>query len=252
MEKEFTRHFHLTGGETGPEGEMPLALLADRIIEMATLHADSLGVGYAAMIKENRAWVLSRLSVEVARYPRVNERYRITTWVENFNRRFSERNFEIADDAGKPIGYARTTWAAIDLASRGVGDLDIVTRLADVVIDRQCPIDKTPRITLPDDIPARESAYRFTYRDIDFNRHVNSVAYIRLLLDAWPLEFHDRYRVKRIDTVYLHEARYGDTVKLSRHDGGSPNTTIACIAAADRQLTRMRLVWEERENDTNN
>lgn len=251
MEKEFTRHFHLTGGETGPEGEMPLALLADRVIEMATLHADSLGVGYAAMIKENQAWVLSRLSIEMERYPKVNEGYSITTWVENFNRRFSERNFEIADSGGNPIGYARTTWAAIDIASRGVGALDIVTRLADVIADRQCPIDKCPRLADPDAGTAEESFHTFTYRDIDFNRHVNSVAYIRLLLDEWPLDFHDRYRVRRIDTVYLHEARWGDTVSLSRQSDG-PVTTIARIASADRPHTRMRLVWEKRENDMNN
>lgn len=244
MEKIFTRDFHLTGGETGPEGEMPLTLLAERVIEMATLHADTLGVGYAAMIKENQAWVLSRLSIEMSAYPVINQGYRISTWVENFNRRFSERNFEIADASGRPLGYARSTWAAINIGSRGVGNLDIVAPLAGVVTDRPCPIARAPRLADPD--PAgEESGYTFTYRDLDFNRHVNSVAYLRLLLDAWPLEFHDARRVRRLDVAYLHEARYGDAVTLLR-SGGDSVTAAAIYDSEHRPLTRMLVEWENR------
>lgn len=243
--KEFSRDYHLTGGETGPQGEMPVTLVAERVIEVATLHADSLGVGYAAMIKENQAWVLSRLSIEMSRYPSVNEDYRLTTWVSSFNRRFSERDFEISTLDGRPLGYARTVWAAIDLSSRGVGELGIVTRLGDVIVDRQCPISKPPRL-LPLGDGCEAGGYTFTYRDIDFNRHVNSVAYIRLLLDEWSLDFHDCYSVKRLDTAYIHEARYGIDVTLHLSTDAD-NLTDAEIRGADgTPLTRFRVEWSPR------
>lgn len=244
--KEFSRDFHLTGGETGPEGEMPVTLLAERVIEMATNHADLLGVGYEAMIRENQAWVLSRLSMEMTRYPAVNDDYRLTTWVSSFNRRFSERDFEISTLDGVPLGYARTIWAAIDLSSRGVGELGIVTRLGDVVVDRPCPIAPVPRLGAVSD-DCKRSDYRFTYRDIDFNRHVNSVAYIRLLLDAWTLEYHDRYRVKRIDTAYIHEARYGDSVSLRVDDDSDCRSKAEICGADGHPLTRFAIEWSPRK-----
>lgn len=242
----FSRDFHLTGGETGPEGEMPVTLVAERVIEMATNHADLLGVGYEAMIRENQAWVLSRLSIEMTRYPSVNEDYRISTWVSSFNRRFSERDFEISTLDGEPLGYARTIWAAIDLSSRGVGELGIVTRLADVIVDRPCPIAAAPRLSaISGDYKFCD--YRFSYRDIDFNRHVNSVAYIRLLLDSWPLEFHDSYRVKRIDTAYLHEARYGDRVDLRLVTDSNYSSTAEICGADGGSLARFAIEWVSRK-----
>lgn len=246
MESKFSINYHLTGGETGPEGEMPLALLAARIIEIATLHADSLGVGYKAMISDDQAWVLSRLSIEMERYPKIDEDYSIATWVETFNRRFSERNFEIFDAEGHTIGYARSMWAAINLKTRGFGSLDVVSAISDVVIDRACPIEKTPRLTDPETAD-KSLAYTFTYRDLDFNRHVNSVAYIRLLLDAWPLDFHDRYRAKRIDVAYIHEARFGDTVELRCcDDGGATSAVILKPGDEPIPVTRMKISWEKR------
>lgn len=242
----FSRDFHLTGGETGPEGEMPVTLVAERVIEMATNHADLLGVGYEAMIRENQAWVLSRLSIEMTRYPSVNEDYRISTWVSSFNRRFSERDFEISTLDGEPLGYARTIWAAIDLSSRGVGELGIVTRLADVIVDRPCPIAAVPRLSAVSE-GYKSNEYRFTYRDIDFNRHVNSVAYIRLLLDAWTLDYHDLYRVKRIDTAYIHEARYGDKVDLRVLSESDCRATAEICGADGGSLARFAIEWVPRK-----
>ena len=97
----FSRNYFLTPGECNAQSEMPLWLLVEQIIEVGTLHANSWGVGYARLIEQNRGWVLSRLAVEMKRYPSVNEHYTLTTWVESYNRRFSERLVEITDENGE-------------------------------------------------------------------------------------------------------------------------------------------------------
>ena len=45
--------YFLTAGESDAEGRMPLTLVAERIIEVATEHANSLGIGYATLITRN-------------------------------------------------------------------------------------------------------------------------------------------------------------------------------------------------------
>ena len=69
----FIHKFFLTAGECDAEGRMPLTRVAERIIEVATEHANALGIGYAALIKKNLGWVLSRLSIEMKRFPGINE-----------------------------------------------------------------------------------------------------------------------------------------------------------------------------------
>ena len=81
----------LTAGESDAEGRMPLTLLTERLIENATEHANALGIGYADLLPLGIGWVLSRVSVEMTSWPAINEAYTVTTWIESYNRRFSER-----------------------------------------------------------------------------------------------------------------------------------------------------------------
>ncbi len=186
---EYTHKYTLTAGESNACGRMPLTLVTERIIEVATEHANALGIGYAALITRNIGWVLSRLSIEMTRYPIINEEYSFTTWIESYNRHFSERNFAIHDGSGAIIGYARTVWVAMDFASRTVADLTAFEREAFPTADLPCPIPKAPRISpLPPE--AENESYTFRYCDIDFNRHVNTVRYLELILNHWPLEHH--------------------------------------------------------------
>ncbi len=52
---EYTKRYYLSAGECNPESEMPVPLLVSRLIEIATLHANEWGVGYAHLIAENHA-----------------------------------------------------------------------------------------------------------------------------------------------------------------------------------------------------
>ena len=199
-----THSYTLTAGESNAEGYMPLTLLVERIIEVATEHANSLEIGYATLIKQNIGWVLSRLSVEMDSMPEINENYTLTTWIESYNRRFSERNFVITGDGGKTFGYARTVWGA-----RGFATAEL-----------PCPMAKTPRIgALPAD--TESSNYTFKYCDLDFNRHVNTVRYVELLMNQWPLEHYDHSFANRFDILFHHECHFGEEIELRR--SGSDN-----------------------------
>ena len=90
---EWHHSYLLTAGESDPRGLMPLTLVVERVIETATEHANSLNIGFADLSRKNIGWVLSRLAVEMTRYPAINERYSLTTWIESYNRHFSERSF---------------------------------------------------------------------------------------------------------------------------------------------------------------
>ena len=72
--KIYSKVYFLTAGECDAEGRMPLTLLTSRIIESATCHANSLGIGYADLIKLDLAWVLSRVSIEIDDLPGINLR----------------------------------------------------------------------------------------------------------------------------------------------------------------------------------
>lgn len=93
LPRQWEMEWFLTPAECNSQGRMPLTLLINRLIEIATLHANAIGIGYADIVGRHHTWVLSRVAVEMRRYPGVNDTYRICTWICSVNRLFSERDF---------------------------------------------------------------------------------------------------------------------------------------------------------------
>lgn len=245
--KEYTGSFFLMPGECNAQQIMPVSLLVSRIIEVATAHANRWGVGYSALKENNEAWVLSRVTVEMKRYPRVNENYSLTTWIEAYNRRFSERNFAISDGKGNVIGYARTIWVVINSITRESADISQFSYIVNNISDRPCPIEKQSRLRALDGI--RTSKYIFQYSDIDFNRHVNSVRYIEHLLNQWNLDFYDNHVIERFEIAYMKECLYGMEVEIKVND--STADCHAEILHDGEPLCRARIVFRDEKFEHN-
>lgn len=251
MEKIFERTYFLTPAECNPQGRMPITLLINRLIEVATLHANDVGIGYAYLVTRHETWVLSRVGVEMTRYPGVNENYTVRTWMSGINRLFSDRDFEILDGDGNTIGWARTVWAVLNTDNRQAADLSHMYHIRELF-----PDDKTceaaPLARLRPLAEYETLHYRFTYCDIDFNRHVNSSRYIELLLNCRSLDFHDHNRLTRFEISYLHEAYYDEPVEVRlapmppSPEFPATEVTLAELVHGDRPLCRALLGYSPR------
>lgn len=207
----FTDPEYLSAAETGARGELTMASMERRIIVAATVHADTLGLGYESLLEDGNAWVLSRMSIEMEQMPRIHSSFRILTWVESINRHLSWRNFSMLAPDGSAMGHARSLWTCINIASRRPATVKFTPGM---IADRPCPIEPQPRLAAVD-APERTMFHTFTYSDIDFNGHVNSARYVELIDNAFPLEFHLENRMRRLDIAYLREAPYGATARLA-------------------------------------
>lgn len=159
-------------------------------------------------------WVLSRLSVEMDRYPRVNETYRISTWVESWNRHFSIRNFKISDAAGLPLGYASSVWMVLNYQTRENAGLGHLHLGPDMVTGEKVPIARAGRHVVNTQ-ETEHRPYTFKYCDLDFYRHVNTVRYVQLLLNSFTLEEMDACLIGRLDIAFMREGRYGQRVDVT-------------------------------------
>ncbi len=239
-----THTFSITAAQCNAQRELSAPALVQHIIECATEHADILGCGYSRLQSDGMAWVLSRLAFSMRRYPGIFEKFTISTWIESFNRHFSQRNFDIITPAGEVLGYARSIWVAIDLASRRPASLDAISAIAATVDARPCPIDPPAKLRIIPD-PSQQRSYRFRVSDIDFNRHVNSVRYVELMLNSLSLADFDASFISRFDIDYKLEAHFGDdAVVSSRFLSGVLDSSIAvdgCEVAISRAFFTPRI-----------
>ncbi len=241
MESIYKETQFLSAGEANAEQEMSLPILVSKLIDIATTHANSLGIGNPSMLDMHAGWVLSRLTVEMDSYPKVNDDYIIATWIESFNRHFSERAFSISSPDGKIYGYARSVWMVMDTIDHTNVGLAHLTLPENMISGFKPPIARQAKHTQivescdPSNGVGKLVAtspgfdYRFKYCDLDSYRHVNTVRYVTLLLNRFSLEEFDSSFVKRLELSFLHEAKYGMETRLLRSDSEGGEGALSCF-----------------------
>lgn len=208
-----TETFHLTAGQTDLFGRMPLPLVASRAIEMATEHANMLRIGYSELADNGMAWVLARLSIQMIRSPKINEFYTMSTWIESYNRFFSDRCFLMTDASGRPIGHIRSVWVAINVHTRSMADLSAIESTLFPVADRSCPVPKCRPPRIARDAAVVSQPYTFKFSDLDFNGHVNTIRYLDLVMNQHTPDWYRSNPVNGLEASFDHECLYDQTVE---------------------------------------
>lgn len=226
------KHYFLSASDANAEGFVSLTSLTRNIIDIATDHANALGIGNP-MMKEmdmKAGWILSRLTIDLEESPKVNDTYVLKTWIEDFNRHFSARCFSVSSPEGKVYGYCRTIWLVIDTETHKNLGLSHFKMPAELILGDVAPIPRQekhfPIFEMGGENPGGKAIeanhapfhYVFKYCDLDFYRHVNTVRYVTMLLNQFSLKDHDESRVKRIELSFLHEASFGMETMLLRSD----------------------------------
>ena len=86
--------------------------------EAAANNAALHGFPGEALYEQGIAWVLSRLSFTVDRYPSVGETITVKTWPSSHTATVALRCFEVFDATGHLIAEGTTGWLVIDIARR--------------------------------------------------------------------------------------------------------------------------------------
>lgn len=234
MEPFIEKSYFLSASDSNAEGTVSFTSLTSNIIDIATDHANSLGIGNPFMTDMKAGWILSRLTIDLQDAPKVNTTYKLKTWIEDFNRHYSARCFSIADEEGHIYGYCRTIWLVIDTETHknlGLGHLNMPQEL---ILGDKAPIPMQekhfPIVMSEEEMTAKSLKathspyhYKFQFCDLDFYRHVNTVRYVALLLNQFSLQEHDETPVRRMELSFLNEASYGMETSLLRYDSPDDN-----------------------------
>ena len=204
--------FHLDCTE-----HLSLSTLGNQMLNAAVRHAEPLGFGHKKLNDLGVTWVFSRLLIQMERYPREFERYVIRTWIPSASRYFTNRNFVVLDADEKPIGYAASVWAMMDLTTRQPVNIEqLVPEYAQAVVPPEeqppFPLARTNRVR----VTAEEPVYTFApqFFDIDYNGHLNSIRTIEHFLNALPAGVLREHPVRRMEVAYSAEGHYREPLRI--------------------------------------
>lgn len=216
------------------------ASIINYMLNVAGTDADSKGFGVASLQDNKYTWVLSRLGVEIELQPKQYSDIVIDTWVNEFNRLSSTRNFRMRLD-NEVVAAGVTQWCVLNMESRQVVDLSIMKESHDkFMVDEPSPISAPARLR-PAEYTA-QSQHTVAYSDIDFNRHMNTLRYVDMVFDAISLDAIEHNCGMRLDFNFIAEARYGEVLTISHMNEG--NTWSFEIASADKTLCRAKVEFK--------
>lgn len=241
----FVRRFVVRTYESDLTGCLRPASLLDYFQEAAAAHAEELGAGVAELMRQNLTWVISRYHVRLFGYPRWKTPVDLTTWPSGRQGLFALREFELKDGKGVLLAAATSSWMLIDLKSKR----PVVPEA------RLGPYPEDPRRALNssfEPLPSlgrvdRERRFPVRMSDLDWNRHVNHVAYIAWALETFPPDFSQRRRPAEIEVAFRGEAFYDETAVCRVGTlAAEPDHLLGYqIVAEDgrKELAKLRILW---------
>ncbi len=209
----FSRKFTTRWHDTDASRRVRPTQLLVYMQETSNSHIDSLNCNLEWLRDEKKlAFILSktRLAINAPLY--AYQDITVSTWTcESRGYAFS-RFYEI-HRGDELIATADTTWALVSLESRQLCKVDSFP----VEFEHESPVD----IGLPlrFRVPKTENMElvgerNIVYSDIDYNMHMNNTKYADMLCDFIPYE--QVSSIKGISLSYLHEAAFGERIKLYR------------------------------------
>ena len=214
----------------------------DAMQEMGGEHAAAMGVSISDLMKEkNWTWVITRTRVVFHHIDMWRDTVRLESWPQEGYRLFCPRVVNGYGSSGQPSFEAMTLWTILDLERKrplrpsvlgdsfktpakekhwADPDIGKIQRFADTPITERWP-DHHP-------VP--------TYFDIDYNRHINNVVYIRWMVSAMEEEFLKAYAPSVVDVQWEHQTFRNDKVTVETgviSKDGNEAELVHCIRTED-------------------
>jgi acyl-ACP thioesterase len=192
---------------------MRVSNLCSYFQEVAGQHAEHLKVGYSYMHAAGMAWVLSRLSIGIEKFPAWGEEFILETWPLSTERIFYRRDYRLIIRNETAVA-ASSYWIPLDLQTR---------RPRAVPIDEGILKANAGRFGIDrpfESIQAVEGDHTdnvcVKYSDLDQNKHVNNARYVEWVFDLLGLEMPSHGRLRFFAIEYKQEVRPGDVVYLKK------------------------------------
>lgn len=165
--------------ETDSRGRLTPEGIMEYFEDCTTFHSEDVGIGVQFLKKQNRAWVLSFLQIEVNRYPSMGERIVIQTIPYEIKSFLGYRNFIMRTSGDEVLAYANSMWTYLDI-SAGKPVRASESEIQAYGLSERYPMDYAPRkIALPERLKSAEEIVVKPHH-LDTNNHVNNVEYVRM------------------------------------------------------------------------
>lgn len=158
------------------------------------------------------SWVYSKYKLKIYDKTDFDHMIHIATWVSKLDsvRSWQEMRITRGDDV---LCEGRLESCVVDMKAKKIERLSRI-ELPDDLAEGEMTVEPFTRRLKPGDNAEYRFTHKVAYTDIDLSRHMNNLRYIDMFMNAFDLDFYDRYFITDFEIHYINQAYYQDELKI--------------------------------------
>ena len=223
MEGSYQKQVVITPSRCDATSRLSLHSIVVLFQDIASEHAESLGIGGAALAEKGLFWLTVRTRVKVYSRPRMMQEATVQTWLGKFapGDLRTDRYYRLTC-GGRLVAEGRTEWAILRLADNSVARMREVG-MPDVEIREETVCDapfSRFRADFAEDDFSMEHIVRLS--DVDMGQHMNNTAYVRTILDTFTVPELKALKPAELEICFRQPCFGGQalTVRRKAEEGG--------------------------------
>ncbi|KAM7277738.1 hypothetical protein ACFE04_004872 [Oxalis oulophora] len=216
----------IRSSEVGADKNATVECILNLLQETAINHLRTSGLvgdGFGVtpgMLKNNLIWIVTKLSVEMDKYPTWDEVLEVDTWLRPLGKNGVQKDWTIKNlVTGEILGRATSNWMMMNEKTRRLSKIpeEVKDEISPFFLERkedesaQKKIEKLAHaIYINKNLKPKRS-------DIDMNHHVNNVKYSNWMLEAIPETILDECQLSSITLEFRRECGVSETIQSLCH-----------------------------------
>lgn len=216
MKAYYEKELRIGASMCGADGRLGIHNTFALFQDIASEHAEALGVGFQAMTARRSFWLTARSRVRFCHRPAIMTGTSIETWPAAPGSVRCDRFYRLR--AGETLlAEGRTEWCVYDTEKNAVNPVS-EAGFIDGLEYREEKLLDAPWARLRHNFSDEDQVYSHTVAttDVDLGRHMNNVAYLRVLTDSFSVAELENMRVSEMEILFLMPCFEGDALRIMR------------------------------------
>lgn len=216
--------------------------------DLATVHAEEIGIGFETMKERNLCWVLNRLSAVIDRQPEIGEEITLATYPHKPGIADAVRDYYITDSKGRSLIRGTSRWCVLDIQNKAIRRCAALFDYPESAYTTRSAVEGgNPQICdISQSAGDSESASRgkVNITDLDRNGHMNNARYADMAVNAVDYDFYSAHAIKAFDFNFLVEMKIGEEYSVRIKTAGSESHIQAESAKKNKAVFRAFIQWD--------
>lgn len=244
MNTVLTEEYIVKNRDVGFDSCMKPSAILGLFEDLVSVNSRNLGIDLETVRSYGVKWVITKIILKTKKLPHWGEKLTVSTWPKKPGTIKCERYFTVKNNSGDKIVDISSVWCVLGLEDNKILHASEVRTPADAVFsEEEAETSGIPRPTSVIGEPCFE--YKFGYGDIDVNRHVNNIAYMRLAENVFSFKELEKKHIVGFETDFLAQSFEGEKASVIRRSDG--NVVYVSIFVVSKEVFRCSFLLEDVE-----